>query len=171
MIVLDGVGLGQDNRDVHLLVRAHMPHLTDLLAERKLVLNGGPLDTGQATIFTGVSAAQELGFHWGPHLNEPLRQIISRRSIFRTLGKAGRRGAFANAHPERYLFGRPGWASSLTSCGTTEHSVSCILISASVVVTTAALERSQPARKQCRLHRGFSLGLWRDVQDKEAGIS
>jgi len=102
-----------------------MPHLTGLLAGRKLILNGGPLDTGQATlvptdatlgvaglpqsatgqttIFTGVNAAQELGFHWGPHPNEPLRQIISRASIFRKLGEAGRRGAFANAYPERYF--------------------------------------------------------------------
>lgn len=125
MIFLDGVGLGQPDPAVNPLLRARMPHLTDLLDGRQLVLNGGSLETssatliptdanlgidgapqsatGQTTLLTGVNAAKELGHHWGPHPNEPLREIISRESIFKKLGAAGGRGAFANAYPERYF--------------------------------------------------------------------
>ncbi len=124
MIFLDGVGLGQSDPTTNPLVRARMPVVTDLLGG-PLVLNGGLLETaratliptganlgvdglpqsatGQTTILTGVNAAKELGFHWGPHPNEQLRAIITRESIFKKLSSAGGRGAFANAYPERYF--------------------------------------------------------------------
>jgi 2,3-bisphosphoglycerate-independent phosphoglycerate mutase len=122
---LDGVGLGQADPEINPLVRARMPNMTDLLAGRQLVMNGGGVETplatliptdallgvdgtpqsatGQTTLLTGVNAARELGYHWGPHPNEPLRQIISRASIFRSLAEGSRLGAFANAYPQRYF--------------------------------------------------------------------
>src|SRR5512143_3239945 len=112
MIFLDGVGLGADDPEVNPLACTPMPNLAGLLAGHKLTLNGGRFDagevtllatdatlgvagipqsaTGQTTIFTGVNAARELGYHWGPHPNEPLRQIISRASIFKQLAAGGR---------------------------------------------------------------------------------
>lgn len=124
MIFLDGVGLGVNDPAVNPLARASMPQIATLLGG-PLVLNGAVRETdratliatdaclgvdgapqsatGQTTLLTGVNAARELGRHWGPHPNEPLRQIISRDSIFRKLHESGNRGAFANAYPERYF--------------------------------------------------------------------
>jgi hypothetical protein len=50
MIFVDGVGLGQDDAAVNPLARAHMPTVADLLAGHGLVMNGGPLETGDATL-------------------------------------------------------------------------------------------------------------------------
>lgn len=124
MVFLDGVGLGVDDPAINPMSRAAMPRLASLLGG-PLVLDGGvrataratliPIDaclgvdgapqsaTGQTTLLTGFNAARALGQHWGPHLNDPLRQIINRASIFRALGEAGKRAAFANAYPERYF--------------------------------------------------------------------
>lgn len=124
LIFLDGVGLGQSDPTTNPLVRARMPVVASLLGG-PLVLTGGLLETahatliptdanlgvdglpqsatGQTTILTGVNAAQELGFHWGPHPNEQLRAIIARDSIFKKLSSMGGLGAFANAYPERYF--------------------------------------------------------------------
>ena len=124
-LFLDGIGLGSNDPSVNPFLRARMPNLVALLGGRSLVLDGGRLDatdailiptdatlgvdglpqsaTGQTTIFTGVNAARELGCHWGPHPNEPLRQIIEQESIFKKLSHQGGLGAFANAYPERYF--------------------------------------------------------------------
>lgn len=125
MIFLDGVGLGRPDPSVNPFLRAQMPHLADLLDGHVFALNGGGVETstatliatdatlgvagtpqsatGQTTIFTGVNAAQELGYHWGPHPNQPLREIIARESVFKKLVAFDGRGAFANAYPERYF--------------------------------------------------------------------
>ena len=125
MIFLDGVGLGEPNPETNPFLRANLPHLTSLLGGHAFALNGGRLDTslatlvptdatlginglpqsatGQTTMLTGVNASRALGYHWGPHPNEPLRQIIDRASIFRKLNERGLHTAFANAYPERYF--------------------------------------------------------------------
>jgi len=125
MVFLDGVGLGQDDAGVNPLLRARMPNLVELLDGHKPILNGRRLDarratliatdatlgvagtpqsaTGQTTMFTGVNAARELGYHWGPHPNPPLRQIIACHSLFKKLSAVGAGVAFANAYPERYF--------------------------------------------------------------------
>jgi hypothetical protein len=125
LIFLDGVGLGQPDPNTNPFMRARMPNLLDLLAGHRLVLNGGPVETpaatliptdatlgiagvpqsatGQTTMLTGVNAPRELGYHWGPHPNQALRDIIARASIFKTLSEDGKQAAFANAYPERYF--------------------------------------------------------------------
>ena len=125
LIFLDGVGLGAPDPAANPLVRARMPNLTEILAGHPLSLDGGRVDTdvatliptdatlgvagtpqsatGQATMLTGVNAARELGRHWGPHPNEPLRLLIDRESIFRKLDQQRVSSAFANAYPERYF--------------------------------------------------------------------
>ena len=162
MIFLDGVGLGQPDPAVNPFLRARLPVLTEVLGGHALVMNGGPFDSGQATliptdatlgieglpqsatgqtaILTGVNAAQELGHHWGPHPNEPLRQIIGRESIFKKLIEQEGQGAFANAYPERYFkevergkrgLPPPAWQQPPAAC-------------ACVITTTCARARRSP---------------------------
>ena len=101
LIFVDGLGLGQPDPETNPLLCANMPRLSALLDGHSLAMNSGRVDsalatlvptdatlgvagapqsaTGQTTMLTGVNAAQELGYHWGPHPNEALRQIISRQ--------------------------------------------------------------------------------------------
>ncbi len=125
MIFLDGVGLGPSDPAANPFLRARLPCLTSLLGGHLPMAGNGRVDaplatliptdatlgvpglpqsaTGQTTILTGVNAPRQLGYHWGPHPNKHLRQIIDRESIFRKLTAAGRTSAFANAYPERYF--------------------------------------------------------------------
>jgi len=124
-LFLDGVGLGDDDPEVNPLARADLPVLRQLLDGRRPVrANGGlstrrasllPLDaqlgvsglpqsgTGQATLLTGVNAPALLGQHYGPYLNQPLRDLLRNSNLFRRLLTAGQPVAFANAYPDRFL--------------------------------------------------------------------
>jgi hypothetical protein len=117
-VFVDGVGAGAPDPDQNPLARG------DFLLSRFEDGSGGPLPaggraaladatlgipgrpqsaTGQATILTGENAAALLGRHLLGFPNAPLRELLRRRSLFRTLAEAGRTTAFANAYPVAYL--------------------------------------------------------------------
>ena len=74
------------------------------LADATLGVAGRPQSaTGQAALLTGENAPAALGRHLVGFPNAPLRELIDRRSLFRTLAGAGRRAEFANAYPVAYL--------------------------------------------------------------------
>src|SRR5262245_30248317 len=52
--------------------------------------------TGQAALFTGRNAAQELGRHMSGFPTPTLRKIIDESSIFKTVRALGKKGVFAN---------------------------------------------------------------------------
>lgn len=66
--------------------------------------------TGQATLLTGVNAAERFGRHFGPWTPTALRPLVESRSVLAAARLAGRRVAFANAYPEELvqLIGRAG---------------------------------------------------------------
>ncbi|MEJ2558076.1 MAG: peptidase [Anaerolineae bacterium] len=125
IILLDGVGLGDDDPEANPFMHADLLALRGLLGGRRPVrANGGlstphatllPLDaqlgipglpqsgTGQTTILTGVNAPALLGRHYGPYPNQPLRDLLDNGSLFRQLLAAGQPVAFANAYPDRFL--------------------------------------------------------------------
>jgi 2,3-bisphosphoglycerate-independent phosphoglycerate mutase len=117
-VFVDGVGAGSPDPEVNPLAR--VDHLLSrfadgtgsalpasgraVLADARLGVPGRPQSaTGQSTILTGVNAAQLVGQHLLGFPNEPLRQLLRARSIFRALAAAGRRALFANAYPVAYL--------------------------------------------------------------------
>ena len=124
-LFLDGVGLGSDDPAVNPLVAAAMPHLDRLLRGQKISASTGrysttnaaliPTDaclgipkrpqsaTGQATILTGINAAQRLGEHYGPRPDDRVRAVLNEGSIFARLAKNGQRGFFCNAYPQSYF--------------------------------------------------------------------
>jgi len=123
LLFLDGVGLGPDDALRNPLATARMPALASLLAGHRPVLDAGAtpppgllsLDatlglsgrpqsgTGQTALLTGVNAAALVNEHQGPYPRPELRPLLARRSIWAVLAAAGRRVAYANAFPDRYL--------------------------------------------------------------------
>jgi hypothetical protein len=74
------------------------------LADATLGVPGRPQSaTGQAAILTGENAPGLLGRHLLGFPNAALRELLRRRSLFRTLAEGGRAAAFANAYPVAYL--------------------------------------------------------------------
>lgn len=124
MVFLDGVGLGGTDPAVNPFARAHLPVLGQLLGGRLPFGDNGrieterallvPVDatlgvpglpqsaTGQATLLTGVNAAQVLGRHDGPWANGEVRSIVA-DNLFSHIRSQGGHAAFANAYPDRYL--------------------------------------------------------------------
>jgi len=125
LIFLDGVGLGPDDPTRNPFLHARLPILRQLLGG-KIPLSGNgtittehailvPTDatlgvsglpqsaTGQASLFTGQNAPRLLGKHYGPYPNSTLRQLVAEHGLLGRLVAAGKRVAFANAYPDRYL--------------------------------------------------------------------
>jgi len=117
-VFVDGVGAGQPDPDQNPLARGEflLSRFADgsgaplpaggraVLADACLGVAGRPQSaTGQTTILTGENAAALLGKHLLGFPNPALRELLSRRSIYRRLAAAGRRAAFANAYPVAYL--------------------------------------------------------------------
>lgn len=125
LIFLDGVGLGPDDPTRNPFLHAQLPILRHLLdgeiplwgngtittehatlvpTDATLGVTGLPQSaTGQASLFTGHNAPQLLGKHYGPYPNATLRQLVAEHGVFGRLVAAGKRVAFANAYPDRYL--------------------------------------------------------------------
>jgi hypothetical protein len=117
-VFVDGVGAGARDPDRNPLARAEflLSRFDDgtgsplprggraALADATLGVPGRPQSaTGQASIFTGENAPRLLGRHLLGFPNAALRDLLRRRSLFRTIAEAGLRGAFANAYPVAYL--------------------------------------------------------------------
>lgn len=123
MVLLDGVGIGPSDhrrnpcaavpagilrfaagRDG--LPRGGLCRVTDPL----LAVPGTPQSaTGQATLFTGINAAREVGRHLPGYPNGRLRALVAQHSLLGRLAKAGKQVTFANVysppfftHPPRF---------------------------------------------------------------------
>lgn len=123
LLFLDGVGLGPDDVERNPFATAELPALARLLGTQRAVtradgpptpplyaldaclgLPGRPQSgTGQVALLTGVNASALLGEHQGPYPRAELRPLLARRSLWTLLLAAGRRVAYANAFPARYL--------------------------------------------------------------------
>ena len=62
--------------------------------------------TGQASIFTGVNAAQKLGYHLPAFPNEELVEVISEKSIMKNLHEKGISVTSANMYSEEFFRNR-----------------------------------------------------------------
>lgn len=120
MIFLDGFGLGREEDNpiftantpnINRLLRGHLLGESTLRQDKvfftpldaSLEVPGVPQSaTGQTTLWTGVNAAKELGYHLNAYPNEKLAQIIAERSIFKQLAEQGKRVMFANAFTDHY---------------------------------------------------------------------
>lgn len=125
VLFLDGVGLGDNDAQTNPFMHIELPTLQSLLdvshltrdvagtvTERAALLGldaclgvpGLPQSgTGQTMILTGHNAPAELGEHYGPYPNKPLRQLLAKDNIFKTLLDAGQPVAYANAYPTRFI--------------------------------------------------------------------
>ena len=129
ILFLDGVGLGDDDPARNPLAAAPMPAWRRLLDGQPLTRSAAqvgpfasgaylrPLDatlgvpglpqsgTGQATLWSGVNVAAQLGRHSGPYAPPLARDLLHQTNLFRAVqSRVGRGGAaFANAFPPRYL--------------------------------------------------------------------
>ena len=126
-IFVDGVGLGPDDPPSTPFARFELPAVARLLEGRRLVQGSAPfhgarasllaLDaglgtpglpqsaTGQATLLTGRNVSAELGEHYGPKPNPPIRAILTGDNLFAALQRRGLRVGLLNAYPARYFQG------------------------------------------------------------------
>ncbi len=124
MIFLDGVGIGEKNPDKNPFfqksfqffnqVFGETPHLNNqsISKERKYIfpvdacmnIKGLPQSgTGQTSIYCGVNASAELGYHFGPYAHSALKPIIKEKNIFQTFKEKEFKVAFANAFPQVFF--------------------------------------------------------------------
>ena len=129
ILFLDGVGLGDDDPSRNPLAAATLPTLRRLLdghaltrlaaqvgqfasgsllcsLDATLGVPGVPQSgTGQATLWSGVNVAAQLGRHSGPYAPPLARDILQQVNLFKAVQTRFHRGgaAFANAFPPRYL--------------------------------------------------------------------
>lgn len=103
-IFVDGFGLGSDDPETNLLLDPRFPALQKLLShavplDAGLGVAGLPQSaTGQATLFTGINAAQAMGRHIEGFPPTALKKLIEHENIFSKLRKKGKHCTFANAY-------------------------------------------------------------------------
>ncbi|NDJ77325.1 MAG: metalloenzyme domain-containing protein [Chloroflexi bacterium] len=124
LIFLDGIGLGDDNPETNPFAAAHTPTLDALAGghrwlhgvprtdtERALFLPTDPRlgipgrpqsATGQATILTGRNVPAEIGQHYGPRPNAPVRALLDDDNLFKQVVSGGGTAALINAYPPRF---------------------------------------------------------------------
>lgn len=125
-LFLDGVGLGSADPKINPFAEQLMPTLQDLIDGHQLVdgphlpvigerasllaldacmgVSGFPQSaTGQATLLTGENVPSQLGYHYGPKPNPPIRELLSNGNLFSRLSRDGYECAFLNAYPPRYF--------------------------------------------------------------------
>jgi len=128
-IFIDGMGIGSGENGLNPL-SCFEPQVLRLRAESlgpfprdgiciptdaQLGMEGLPQSaTGQATLFTGVNAAEKMGRHLQGFPGPPLKELIARESLFRKMKDRGHRVTFANAFTPRFFQERPRWVSTTT---------------------------------------------------------
>jgi len=121
-VFLDGVGLGPVG-DSNPFWLAPMPNLRQLLGgplvdgpvvqrpglllkglDACLGVKGRPQSaTGQTALFTGVNAAQLLGYHLTAYPNRDLTRLINEHNLLKRAAESGYRATFANAYTPTYF--------------------------------------------------------------------
>lgn len=124
LFFIDGLGLGSNNKKENPLLK-YMKFLNKFFGEKcfyikntPIINNYGfikPIDallnikglpqsaTGQTTLFTGVNAAEVLGYHLTATPNEKLKNIIYEKSILKQIKDLGFKVTGANAYTKEYL--------------------------------------------------------------------
>lgn len=127
LIFIDGIGLGADDPAINPFAAADTPTLHALVgnqpwlastprttSERAIFI---PTDTrfgvpgrpqsasGQATILTGRNVPEEIGEHYGPKPNPPIRAILAENNLFKTLTSQGKSAALLDAYPPGFFQG------------------------------------------------------------------
>jgi hypothetical protein len=127
VLFMDGVGLGSDDPALNPLAAAAMPHLSELLGGRRLLLSAVPYEgpeatllavdpclgvdgppqsaSGQAAILTGRNVPLETGEHYGPKPNPAIAAIVRQGNLFVDVTRRGGTAALLNAYPPRYFQG------------------------------------------------------------------
>ncbi len=124
IIFLDGVGLGADDPSVNPLAVAHTPTLWALTGGKKWLRETPVIDSGrarfiptdarlgvpgrpqsgsnQAAILTGRNVPAEIGEHYGPKPNAPIRAILAQPdNLFARVRAMGKSAALLDAYPPR----------------------------------------------------------------------
>jgi len=121
LIFLDGIGLGADDPATNPFAAAHTPTLDALAGGHKwlrttpridtgralfiptdprLAVPGRPQSaTGQAAILTGRNVPREIGEHYGPRPNAPVRAILDQDNLFKRAVATGLKAAAVDAYP------------------------------------------------------------------------
>lgn len=104
LLFVDGLGLGSDDPGLNPVAGGPCPHLRALLRTAKpidatLGVAGLPQSaTGQATLLTGINAAQRMGRHVEGFPGPRLRELVRGQNLLSRLVARGYRAAFANAY-------------------------------------------------------------------------
>lgn len=109
-IFLDGVGKGEKTEKSPFFY--YHPKSYDTFLKKGIVrfldatlkVPGLPQSaTGQVTIYSGINAAKEVGFHINGQITPSLKKIIDKKNIFKTLKQSGLKVDFANVYRDEYL--------------------------------------------------------------------
>src|SRR5579859_3740891 len=124
VIFLDGVGLGADDPAINPLAAAHTPMLWALAGGKKWLRDTPPTrserawflptdaqfgvpgrpqsGSNQAAILTGRNVPAEIGEHYGPKPNPPIRGILAQSdNLFARVRALGKSAALLDAYPPR----------------------------------------------------------------------
>ncbi|MFB3904402.1 MAG: peptidase [Acidobacteriota bacterium] len=129
LIFIDGLGLGPSDSPCNPLAR-FSPSVLNCYSDRLgplprdgicipvdtcLSVAGVPQSaTGQATLFTGINAAEFLGRHLSGFPNQELRSLLAEESFVQRLAKRNRSVHFANTYTPAFFENRPRWVSVTT---------------------------------------------------------
>lgn len=122
---IDGVGLGGSDPAINPFVTAKLPVLTQLFGDDWYLASGDrrsteraslvPTDaclgvggrpqsaTGQAAILTGRNVSAAIGEHYGPKPNQPVRDELSKGSLFSEAVESGGTAALLSPYPQGYF--------------------------------------------------------------------
>lgn len=127
IIFLDGIGLGDDDPVINPFAVINAPTLHALAGGQRWLrqtprtestravfiptdahmgIAGRPQSaTGQATILTGRNVSAELGEHYGPKPNPPIRAILAEDNLFKRLIANGKKATLINPYPPGFFAG------------------------------------------------------------------
>lgn len=134
---IDGLGLGDNSRS-NPFVHAKMNSLNNILGQKLLknininqdkllckgidaclLVDGIPQSaTGQTALFTGINAAQHLGYHLPAFPNDALKKLIYKNNLIKYAVAQNRTAVFANSYTDHYF--------DLVKQGKREHSVTTL---------------------------------------------
>lgn len=110
-IFIDGVGLGERDKEKNPFYKANIPTWDYILKIGRLIETDACLDveglpqsaTGQTSIFTGINASKVLGRHLHGQPTETLKKIIRTNNLFKELLERGLKVTNANVYRPEYL--------------------------------------------------------------------
>ncbi len=130
MIFIDGIGIGENDRDKNPFARFPSPYFSTFINQTSdsipfdgLVIPTDPSmgipglpqsATGQTALLTGVNASKKLARHVSGFPSPTLRKMLSEESIFLKIERLNKVGTFANAFTPEY-FQRPARSISATT--------------------------------------------------------